>query len=84
MPTSRHRRTPCRGGTAAAGRRASATAAHRDEAAAAVTQPDVVHVTIERIEVRATVAAAPPIARSAPQRRDTEKALHDYLAGRAR
>jgi hypothetical protein len=61
-----------------------ATAAHRDEAAAAVTQPDVVHVTIERIEVRATVAAAPPIARSTPQRRETERSLHDYLAGKSR
>jgi len=61
-----------------------AAAAHPDEAAAATTQPDVVHVTIERIEVRATVAAAAPIARSAPQRRDTERSLHDYLAGKSR
>lgn len=61
-----------------------AAAAHRDEAAAPATETDVVHVTIQRIEVRATVAAAPPIIRSAPQRSSTEQSLHDYLAGKSR
>ncbi len=61
-----------------------AAAAHRDEEAAATPQPDVVHVTIERIEVRATVAPPAAISLSAPQRRDTERSLHDYLAGKSR
>ena len=49
-------------------------------------RPDVVQVTIDRVEVRATIAA-PTVARSAvgaDARRESSRSLHDYLAGRSR
>ena len=48
--------------------------------------PDVVQVTIDRVEVRATVAA-PAVARAASgadAHRESVQSLHDYLAGRSR
>lgn len=53
-------------------------------AASSAPEPDVVHVTIGRVEVRATVAAQTAAARVPRPPRDAERALHDYLAGRAR
>lgn len=58
-------------------------ARERDEASVPSSEPDVVHVTIGRIEVRATVAPPAP-ARGARPARDPERSLHDYLAGRPR
>jgi hypothetical protein len=58
-------------------------ASERDEASVPSSEPDVVHVTIGRIEVRATVAPPAP-ARGARPARDPERSLHDYLAGRPR
>lgn len=55
----------------------------RGEASVPSSEPDVVHVTIGRIEVRATVAPPAP-ARGARPARDPERSLHDYLAGRPR
>jgi len=76
---------------AAPPRRATAPAAAttgaasgRDEASAPVSQPDVVHVTIGRIDVRATVAPPAGASRAARPPRDPERSLHDYLAGRPR
>ena len=64
---------------------ASPTAAgHRDEAPATRPEPDVVHVTIGRVEVRAAVAAQTSASRAPRPPRDAEQALHDYLAGRTR
>ena len=59
-------------------------AGHRDEAPATRPEPDVVHVTIGRVEVRATVAAQTSASRAPRPPRDAEQALHDYLAGRTR
>ncbi|MGU3645677.1 hypothetical protein ACLBXX_11965 [Microbacterium sp. C23T] len=59
-------------------------ASTRDEASVPVPEPDVVHVTIGRIEVRATVAAPAAAPRSARPARDPERTLHDYLTGRPR
>jgi hypothetical protein len=56
----------------------------REEASAAPPEPDVVHVSIGRIEVRATVAPQTSAPRVPRPPRDTERALHDYLAGRTR
>jgi hypothetical protein len=51
---------------------------------AAPAGPDVVHVTIGRVDVRATVLAPPAPAPAAPPR-EAPVALHDYLArGRSR
>ncbi|MDR7186723.1 hypothetical protein J2X85_003780 [Microbacterium trichothecenolyticum] len=59
-------------------------ASTRDEASAPVPEPDVVHVTIGRIEVRATLAPPAAAPRSARPARDPERTLHDYLTGRPR
>lgn len=56
--------------------------AQRDEAS--TPAPDVVHVTIGRVEVRATVAAPSTTPRAPRPSRDVERSLHDYLAGRTR
>ena len=57
------------------------TAVPARDAASRAPEPDVVHVTIGRVEVRATIAAQTPAPRPP---RDAERALHDYLAGRTR
>jgi hypothetical protein len=65
--------TPDAGGGRTAGR-----SGHDD-------RPDVVRVTIDRVEVRATIAtppAAPAVADAA--RREPSLSLHDYLSGRSR
>ncbi|WP_243073641.1 hypothetical protein [Microbacterium sp. SS28] len=55
----------------------------RAEASVAPSEADVVHVTIDRVEVRAMLAA-PTAARPTRPARDAERSLHDYLAGRGR
>ena len=62
----------------------AACASARDEASVPVPEPDVVHVTIGRIEVRATLAPPAAAPRSARPARDPERTLHDYLTGRPR
>jgi len=62
------------------GDRSSTGGAERDD------RPDVVHVTIDRVEVRATIAA-PATARTASDdsaRLDPSVSLHEYLSGRSR
>lgn len=59
-------------------------AAARDAASVPRPDPDVVHVNIGRIDVRATVATPSPAPRAPQESRDAERSLHDYLAGRRR
>ncbi|KJL41944.1 hypothetical protein [Microbacterium trichothecenolyticum] len=59
-------------------------ASARDEASVPAAEPDVVHVTIGRIEVRAGVTAPATAPRSARPARDPERTLHDYLSRRPR
>ncbi|MGR0319578.1 hypothetical protein [Agromyces sp. ZXT2-3] len=49
-----------------------------------VARPDVVHVTIDRVEIRATLAPPAPAAPDAAAVREPPVPLHDYLAGRSR
>jgi hypothetical protein len=44
--------------------------------------PDVVHVSIGRVEVRATLEAPPEASAPAPSRREPAVSLQDYLDGR--
>ena len=73
---------PRRAASATAVTSVGATA--RDEASVPSSEPDVVHVTIGRVDVRATVTAPASPARSPRPSRDGERSLHDYLAGRPR
>jgi hypothetical protein len=60
------------------------TAVPAREAASSAPEPDVVHVTIGRVEVRATIAAQTAAPHAPRPPRDTERDLHDYLTGSAR
>jgi hypothetical protein len=58
------------------------TGASEQQGSGAAAEPDVVHVSIGRIDVRATVAAPAPEARPRqPAPRRETLSLHDYLRG---